>query len=240
MGTVLSFLLIKFDFHLSPPHLDPIFSWESLWKCNILVQQINFLKGYIYIIYNISLFIMCLSPGPSNGNLHWSLPALHAEHPGCDSLSASHLDRRHRRNSRILRHRLHVLHLCKLFRNTIAKHWLPAESVAESWKKYCVKLGKVIPLLKWYIMHHDSLVNDHKHQYVHTYFNPNPPSLAFTKKEELLMEIIIAIQWTVHPGWQLSREQSPRPSRRTQQALRSLNSCEKGCRVPLSCGTAYC
>lgn len=54
---------------------------------------------------------VCLSAGPPYGNIHWGLPALHAEHSGGDSLSASHLDCRHSRNSRIFRHCLHVLHL---------------------------------------------------------------------------------------------------------------------------------
>lgn len=56
---------------------------------------------------------VCLSAGPPYGNIHWGLPALHAEHSGGDSLSAPHLDCRHSRHSRIFRHCLHVLHLRK-------------------------------------------------------------------------------------------------------------------------------
>lgn len=67
---------------------------------------------------------VCVHPptGPPNGNFHWSLPALHAEHPGCDSLSASQLDCWYCRNLGILRHCLHVLHLCESFINLTAKH----------------------------------------------------------------------------------------------------------------------
>lgn len=56
----------------------------------------------------------CVFPGATDGNFHWRLPAVPAEHPGCDSVPAAHLDRWDSRNLGLLCHRLHVLHLCKM------------------------------------------------------------------------------------------------------------------------------
>lgn len=69
----------------------------------------------------LNAFALCVNlfEGPSDGHIHRSVPALHAEHSGCDSVPAAHVDSGYRRNHGGPRCCLYVLFLREFFQLTI-------------------------------------------------------------------------------------------------------------------------
>lgn len=101
------------------------------WMIDITVITPSPLLSSIEKVYSDLCACVCVysSSGPTDGNLHWSLSALHAEHPGRYSFSASHLDRWYSRNPRVLCNRLHVLYMCEFFcKSNYSTYWLLADN----------------------------------------------------------------------------------------------------------------
>lgn len=69
----------------------------------------------------LNVFVLCvnLSEGPSDGHIYRCVPALHAEHSGCDSVPETHMDSGYSGNRGGPCCRLYVLFLREFFPLTI-------------------------------------------------------------------------------------------------------------------------
>lgn len=85
--------------------------------CIEFTASADILQVSQFVLHNLNVFILCVNllEGPSDGHIYRCVPALHAEHSGCDSFPAAHMDSWYRGNHGCPCYRLYVLLLREFF-----------------------------------------------------------------------------------------------------------------------------